>query len=164
MLHEEIISNVLLYINHKTKWYSYTNNYIIIVLIAMDEHIKWRERESFYSAIYVEKLLYKPLLVHYCLPSRITSNIWLIVIDIKFGCQMPAKDRRHSSFWNLYFDLGIACIFCVININNNKGMSVEPFVVCVFYKDNSTSVTITHCEWNTSAQSELRPSSFHQTQ
>lgn len=45
MLHEEIISNVLLYINLKTKWYSYTNNYIMIVLIAMDEHIKWRERE-----------------------------------------------------------------------------------------------------------------------
>lgn len=50
---------------------------------------------------------------------------------------MPAKDRRHSSFWHLYFDLGIACIFCVININNNKGMSVEPFVVCVFYKDKT---------------------------
>lgn len=49
MLHEEIISNVLLYINHKTKWYSYTNNYIIIVLIAMDEHIKWREREFLLS-------------------------------------------------------------------------------------------------------------------
>lgn len=124
-----------------------------------------RERESFYSAIYMEELLYKSLLVHYCPPSRITSNIWLIVIDtsMKFGCQMPADDRRHSSFWHLHFDLRIACIFCVINIIDNKGMSVEPFIVCVFYEDNLTSVTITQCECNTSAQSELRPSSFHQT-